>query len=86
MIPRAAAEATAKKHFEDWNVVNGSNKKWAELPESWREEYITAMATAMQVGIDAWPGMTAKQHNEHVALFHADPAIILPLPQQEGDA
>lgn len=35
---------------------------------------------AIAAALAAWPGATAKQANEHVALFNMEPALILPLP------
>jgi hypothetical protein len=32
-----------------------------------------------------WPGIASKQSNEHVALVHSNPAIILPLTQEPSD-
>lgn len=47
--------------------------------------YEEAAHAAIAAGLAAWPGATAKQANEHVALFNMDPALILPLPQEARD-
>jgi hypothetical protein len=41
-----------------------------------------SISAAIAAALNAWPGITMKQPNEHVALFHADPAIILPITEK----
>jgi len=47
-----------------------------------------SVSSIIAAAINAWPGMTAKQPTEYVALFHCTaPAIILPLtePRTSGE-
>jgi hypothetical protein len=45
------------------------------------DDAIDPIHAACLAMLKSWPGMTTKQPNEHVALFHSDPAIILPLTE-----
>lgn len=70
-IPPAALDAGARAYRTQHYTVS-------------HEDAIRAAFVAM---VSAWPGVSAKQANEHVALFNSQPALILPLTQtqENGD-
>jgi hypothetical protein len=74
MIPSEVVEAAAKEIAMTCRCAMACD---------WRDHLDDARA-AIAAALEAWPGMTAKQSNEHVALFHSDPALILPLSPQEN--
>lgn len=50
-----------------------------------KRKMVRLARAALLAGLRAWPGMSAKQSNEHVALFDSEPAIILPMQETSDE-
>ena len=66
-----------------YEVKKAMRAAWARRNNSDAPE--KHMADLAVAALNAWPGMSAKQADEHVALFNSQPALILPLPTEARD-
>lgn len=97
-IPPEALEEATKASYNKWrdkfraeqrenidaDILNEIAPKWNALGAN-RLDWIEQTRAACLAMIENWPGMTAKHINEHVALFHSAPAIILPLTENSDE-